>query len=146
MKRLVFLAYSVLLFLVLADTCVLAQGNYTCLCNSSDYAVINGPTHTAVDGDVINIPAGTCTWSQGIPVSVGISIIGAGAGLTVIQESFNGTLFTINIPSATSSLSRVSGMTFRPTTGAASGTPAIANITRKSAQAPAPTFAGMTIR
>src|SRR5215469_9240166 len=50
-------------------------------CNRSDVnAVINGPMHTAVDGDLINIPAGTCTWTSGVtvPSGIGISIIGAG--------------------------------------------------------------------
>ena len=59
-----------------------AQGNYTAAsCNYSDVnAVINGPTHIAVDGDVINIPAGTCTWSTGIivPSGIGITIQGYG--------------------------------------------------------------------
>jgi hypothetical protein len=59
-----------------------AQGTYTAAsCNYSDVnAVINGPTHTAVDGDIINIPAGSCTWSSGvvIPNHIGISILGSG--------------------------------------------------------------------
>jgi len=59
-----------------------AQGTFTAAsCNRSDVnAVINGPTHTAVNGDVIQIPAGSCTWTTGItvPQNVGISIIGNG--------------------------------------------------------------------
>jgi hypothetical protein len=44
-------------------------------------AVINGPKHTAVDGDTISIPDGSCTWSAGIvvPKGIGITIIGSGA-------------------------------------------------------------------
>jgi len=57
-------------------------GTYTAAdCNQNSVnAVINGPTHTAVDGDVINIPAGSCTWTSGItiPVGLGITIIGSG--------------------------------------------------------------------
>jgi hypothetical protein len=55
-------------------------GTYTAAtCNRSDVnAVINGPTHTAVDGDVIIIPTGTCTWTSGISVSAGIDITGQG--------------------------------------------------------------------
>jgi hypothetical protein len=34
--------------------------------------------HVAVDGDKIIIPAGTCTWSSGITVNVGIDITGSG--------------------------------------------------------------------
>jgi hypothetical protein len=65
-------------------------GNYTATsCNQSDVnAVINGPTHTAVDGDIINIPGGNCTWSaNGVNVTVAISIIGAGASSTIINDS-----------------------------------------------------------
>jgi hypothetical protein len=52
-------------------------------CNWSDVnAVINGPTHTVVNGDIIQIPAGSCTWTSGITVSVGITIRGAGTGNT----------------------------------------------------------------
>jgi hypothetical protein len=50
-------------------------------CSRADVnAMINGPTHTAVNGDTIQIPAGSCTWTSGItvPSGVGITIMGAG--------------------------------------------------------------------
>src|SRR5690348_9059501 len=58
-----------------------AQGTYTAAsCSQSDVnAVINGPTHTAVDGDTIIIPSGSCTWSSGITINgKGIDITGSG--------------------------------------------------------------------
>jgi hypothetical protein len=58
-----------------------AQGTFTAAsCSRTDVnAVINGPTHTAVNGDKIVIPAGSCTWTSGITVSgVGIDITGNG--------------------------------------------------------------------
>lgn len=59
-----------------------AQGTYTAAsCNYSDVnAVINGPTHTAVNGDIINVPSGTCTWTSNLvpPANVGITLIGSG--------------------------------------------------------------------
>jgi len=59
-----------------------AQGTYTAAsCNYSDVnAVVNGPIHTVVNGDTINIPAGTCTWSSALvaPKGVGFTLIGAG--------------------------------------------------------------------
>lgn len=61
---------------------MLAQGTYTAAsCSQSAVnAVINGPTHVAVDGDTINIPAGSCTWTSGItvPSKIGITVIGSG--------------------------------------------------------------------
>jgi hypothetical protein len=57
-------------------------GTYTAAtCNYSDVnAVINGPIHTAVDGDIINVPAGICTWASNLvpPANVGITLIGSG--------------------------------------------------------------------
>lgn len=41
-----------------------------------------GGGHTAVDGDVIQIPAGSCSWTAGItvPSGIGITITGTGTG------------------------------------------------------------------
>jgi len=46
-------------------------------CNYNDVnAVINGPTHTAIAGDTIIIPDGSCTWTSGINVPVPITLQG----------------------------------------------------------------------
>jgi hypothetical protein len=59
------------------------QGTYTAAsCNYSDVnAVINGPTHRAVNGDTINIPSGACTWTSNLtgPANVGFTLIGSGS-------------------------------------------------------------------
>src|SRR5271155_1615018 len=72
----------VLLFFFLGGSISAQAATYTAAsCNQSDVnAVINGPTHTAVNGDRIVIPAGTCTWTSGItvPSAVGLTITGAG--------------------------------------------------------------------
>jgi len=90
-------------------------------CNYSDVnAVINGPTHTAVDGDTILIPAGSCAWTAGItvPSGVGLSILGAGQGATVLTDDIasGASLFYLQ-PVYGSSLSRVSSMTLTPASG-----------------------------
>ena len=102
-----------------------APGPITALtCNQPDVnAVINGPTHTAIDGDTINIPAGNCTWTTGIvvPSGIGISIIGAGAASTTIIDNYAvlpRPLFFFQ-PVFGSSVSRVSGMTLSPMSGLA---------------------------
>ena len=99
---------SLLLILPLA---VHAQGTYTAAsCNESDVnAVINGPTHSAVNGDTIQIPAGSCTWTTGITITgVGIDItgtgtpnngsgtVGAGTPNTTLVDNANGPLFVFN--------------------------------------------------
>ena len=133
MKGLASAVFSVLFVLACADTCVLAQGSYTaadCSRNSVN-AVINGPTHTAVDGDTINIPAGSCTWTSGITVPSGIGIIiigagttdahnpsGSGATTTIIDDytSSPSWLFYFS-PSYGASLSRISSMYLSPANG-----------------------------
>lgn len=86
-------------------------------------AVINGPTHTAIDGDIINVPSGSCTWTSGVTVSgIGISIIGSGtpsaspsvmgasASCASTQLTVTGTtLFTIT-PSFGNATTRISCM------------------------------------
>jgi hypothetical protein len=104
-------------------------------CNQNDVnAVINGPTHTAVDGDMINIPAGSCTWTSGItvPSGIGITIIGNGTpnsgagtensscGQTVITDKLSsGNLFATS-PKYGNSTTRISCMeiiTYTPYSG-----------------------------
>jgi hypothetical protein len=97
-------------------------------CNRTDVnAVINGPTHVAANGDVIQIPAGSCTWTSAIavPANIGISIKGSGtpnasaatqgtsascAGGTTLT----GTQFFTMTPGPTAALSRISCMKFLP--------------------------------
>jgi hypothetical protein len=83
-----------------------AQGTYTALtCSQSDVnAVINGPRHTAVNGDTIIIPPGTCTWTTGVKISgVGIDITGTGTPNTGAGTVGAGTPITTlidNIPAS----------------------------------------------
>ncbi len=92
-----------------------AQGTYTAAsCNYSDVnAVINGPKHTAVNGDTIVIPAGTCTWTNGISRSgVGITIKGQGTPNTGPSTTGAGTSTTILIQNTNSSLFAFSGVPY----------------------------------
>lgn len=96
MRRVRALSFSFFLLLLLIPT--LAQaGTYTAAsCNYSDVnAVINGPTHTAANGDTINIPSGTCTWTSGITVTVNITIQGSGAPNSLPSQFGAGTLNTV---------------------------------------------------
>ncbi len=105
------------LFLLLFPLSLAAQGTYTASsCNTSDVnAVINGPTHTAVNGDTIIIPAGSCSWSSGITISgVGISIIGSGTpntGPSTTGAGTSSTSIASTIPNGASALFSVSGLT-----------------------------------
>jgi hypothetical protein len=120
-----FVAFAALTFLLNA-LCVPgahAQSTVTAAsCNESDVnAVINGPTHKAVGGDTINVPAGNCTWTSGfrVPAGIGISIIGAGAASTTITDNYAGTTPLIwATPQPGAALMRISGMTVQPQSGA----------------------------
>lgn len=121
---------------LLAIAVPLSAGTYTAAdCNRSTVnALINGPGedathHVAVDGDVINIPAGSCTWTSGItvPSNIGITIAGAGTPNTAANQTGAGTV-TTNItnnlssgslltlsPQYGNSLTRISSIKFIPT-------------------------------
>jgi hypothetical protein len=137
MKRMNFAVFFVVLFLGCADSAVLAQGTFTAnSCSQSDVdAAINGPTHTAVDGDTINVPSGSCTWSSGIvvPSNIGVTIIGSGtpqsgssttgassscASRTNITLSGSFKAFSMS-PMAGNSITRISCMVIGYSSGAA---------------------------
>jgi hypothetical protein len=97
---------AIFIFVLFGSSVCRAQGTYTAAsCNQSDVnAVINGPTHKAVNGDTIIIPAtgSPCTWTSGITINgVGIDITGTGTpntgGGTVGAGTSNTTLID-NIP------------------------------------------------
>ena len=110
LRYLALICLSVTIFCKPAHT----QGTYTAAtCSRSDVnAVINGPTHTAVNGDTIVIPSGTCTWTSGITITgIGIDITGTGApnngGGTVGAGTTNTTL----VDNASAPLFTFSGLT-----------------------------------
>jgi hypothetical protein len=108
---------------VVAFACLLCAGSVsaaTIQAASCSQAHVQTAIATAVDGDTVSIPAGTCTW----PGPVGfenkdIAILGAGAGQTILSGEGN-FIFYIGISQANKGAFRLSGMTFQgPVTGAA---------------------------
>jgi hypothetical protein len=53
-------------------------------CNVSDVQVAIG---SAAEGDTVLVPAGTCTWTSTVSVNNGITVQGAGEGVTIIQDN-----------------------------------------------------------
>ena len=103
-------------------------------CSRTDVnAVINGGIHTAVDGDTILVPAGSCTWTSSVaaPSNIGLAIEGSGtpasSGTTSgASSTCSSTIITDNIstsgaallsmsPTIGNSLSRISCMKLLPT-------------------------------
>ena len=87
-------------------------------CNLSDVkAVIS----SAMDGDTVVIPAGTCSWSGPLAISnKSITIKGQGTGATVIVSTHATDPLLLSWATKASGLSKVSDMTFD------SGGPAVA--------------------
>lgn len=102
--------------LLLAFFASLARGQINAAsCNFSDVnAVINGPIHTVVNGDTINIPSGTCTWNSTLnpPPGVSFTLQGAGTPNSTPSTFGPGTLSTIIIDNAGngSAMINVSGL------------------------------------
>lgn len=98
-----------------------AQGTYTAAsCSQSAVnAVINGPTHTAVNGDTIIIPTtgSPCTWTSGITVNgVGIDITGTGTANAGAGTFGAGTANTTLIESGTVPFFTFTGLTVSSST------------------------------
>src|SRR5579872_5829462 len=76
-------------------------------CNQAD---VNAAIASAVAGDRVLVPAGTCAWSGGISIS-GISLIGAGSSIsgTVITTG------TVTITKSSTQHTRLSGIRFTGT-------------------------------
>jgi hypothetical protein len=107
------------LLAALSCTPAQAQSTYTAAsCNFSDVnAVINGPTHKAVSGDTITIPAGNCTWTNSLSIMAGITLTGSGTPNTGPSTFGAGTPTTTIVDNAGSSnpLFTVTGITYGQT-------------------------------
>jgi hypothetical protein len=86
-------------------------GTYTAAtCNESDVnAVINGPTHTAANGDTIVIPSGTCTWTSNLTVPSGVAFTLTGSGA---PNSGGGTMGASSACTATQIVDSAGSSTF----------------------------------
>jgi len=88
-------------------------------CNYSDVnAVINGPTHTAVSGDTIIIPSGSCTWTSTLTISAGIDLTGSGtpnSGTSTFGAGTPSTTILDNAGSSNPMIKVVSGVSYGQT-------------------------------
>ena len=82
---------------------VTPPGTYTAAtCGQSDVnALVNGGIHVAISGDVIDLPAGTCTWTTDVAVTnVGLKLQGIGTPNTGTGTVGAGTMTTTIIDNA----------------------------------------------
>jgi hypothetical protein len=91
-----------------AAACTGASPTWT---STPDRSSISSCLATARDGDVINVQAGTASWSPSLSITKKVTLAGAGAGNTIINGTFTITGagaritgFTINVGSAYNSI------------------------------------------
>ena len=77
---------------------------------SCSQANVQSAINSAANGNVVMIPAGTCTWTGGITLAKKIMLQGTGIGSTIIIYS-DGTLFVTSGESANTF--RMTGMEFQ---------------------------------
>jgi hypothetical protein len=103
---------------------------------SPSYASVSAAVSAAAPGDTVRIPAGAATWGSTLTISKGVTVAGAGIGLTVITSSIANkyTALVSVSTSATSGRSRLTGITFNGAGNSTcldvSGTSADVNATR----------------
>ena len=94
---------------------------------SASLADVSAAVTLAQEGDTVNVPAGTATWTATLNVSKNITLLGAGEGKTVITENLSrsGSPPLINVslnhdsPASVKYSFRLSGFTFTsPSTSA----------------------------
>jgi hypothetical protein len=81
-----FLVLSIFLLILSSSDFASAATINAASCN---YADVQAAINSAIDGDTVSVPAGSCTWASTltIPSSLSVSIIGAGAHQTYIAIS-----------------------------------------------------------
>lgn len=81
-------------------------------CSQADVA---SALSTAARNDTVQVPAGTCTWATPVTITKGVTLTGAGAGVTVITSS-GGSILIDGEPDSTTIANsdniKVSGFTF----------------------------------
>jgi hypothetical protein len=109
-----------LALLLLAIPALSLAGTYTAAtCNYSDVnALVNGPAHTAVNGDAIVIPPGSCTWTSTLNVATAITITGSGTantGSSTFGAGNSTTVIIENVGSKYTPLISSTGLTYGQT-------------------------------
>jgi hypothetical protein len=109
--------FCVLLFQLLACSLQAACPNGTCTAASPALADVQAALSQAVNGDTINIPAGTASWAGQLSVTKAVNIIGAGVNSTVITDNSTSPSLVVLNNVASGGVTRLSGIRFQKGTG-----------------------------
>jgi hypothetical protein len=103
---------------VLAMTCLLgnsplaAAAGKTIMAASCSSANVQSAINSAVDGDTVIVPAGSCTWTSAVSINnKGITLQGAGIGQTIITNGSSNIIVHISLQVGAPTLS-ITGFTF----------------------------------
>ena len=87
-------------------------GATTVNANSVSQSDVAAAIGSAVDGDIVTIPAGTATWTRTLPVTKAITLQGAGIGATIIKDNASNVKL-IDCSLVASQLTRITGIEFQ---------------------------------
>jgi hypothetical protein len=76
--------------IVFLGICALGKGSQAATINaaSCSYEHVNAAIAAASAGDTVNVPVGTCSWSNQLNITKSVSLIGAGQGQTIINNTY----------------------------------------------------------
>ena len=80
--RLAVVLLSVHVFALRAEAGTITAAN-------ASYAAVSAAVSSASDGDTVQVPAGSATWSSTLNITKGITLAGAGIGVTVITSGIS---------------------------------------------------------
>jgi hypothetical protein len=101
------LAFYLLCYISSAN--VYADTHTAASCSLAD---VTSAINAASAGDIVSVPAGNCTWSSGITIKKGISLLGQGIGVTTIKSSSGHITYQTPLTAAANIPFRISGFTF----------------------------------
>jgi hypothetical protein len=93
---------------------VASAGGATINAASCSRTDVGNAVAAAVNGDTVQVPAGTCTWTSNLSLTKGVHLIGAGIGKTNITGNYTGSWLMSYTPANYSANwpLRISGFTF----------------------------------
>ncbi|MGZ3769958.1 MAG: hypothetical protein ACXVCP_08155 [Bdellovibrio sp.] len=77
-----------------------------------EFNEVNSALQNASEGDTLKVAAGTCTWSSELAINKGITLMGAGIGVTTIIKNTGELISYVPSNPLLNSIIRISGFTF----------------------------------
>ena len=92
-------------------SCTVRAATYTSA--TASLSDVQTAVTSASNGDTVNVPAGTATWTGTLSIGTDIQLIGAGIGQTVITDGAGYGTALVSVGTVSNYLGRLSGFTFQ---------------------------------